>query len=121
MKLPWIFCLKVLLNCYSVSVTGAPLDPAGQDAMCTPIQAVTSPSLLSGIEENSRVAPHGNDRHYTNGIMLSYTTGPLSEQSIWNAPTRWLGQSTFLFHPQTLETTLETRLPPQRLWRHLLS
>ena len=36
--------------------------------------------------------------------MLSYTTGPLSDKSIWNAPTRWLGESTFLFHPPTFET-----------------
>jgi hypothetical protein len=32
------------------------------------------------------------------------TTEPLSDKSIWNAPTRWLGESTFLFHPQTFET-----------------
>ena len=37
-------------------------------------------------------------------IKLSYTTGPLSENCIWNAPTRWLGDSTFLFHRQSTET-----------------
>ena len=46
----------------------------------------------------------GYDRHYTNGITLAYTTGPLSENCIWNAPTRWLGESTFLFHLPTRET-----------------
>jgi lipid A 3-O-deacylase len=96
--------LGVFASCYSVSTTGAPLDLAGQGVVSTPIQALNSPSLLSAVEENSRLAAHGNDRHYTNGIMLSYTTEPLSDKSIWNAPTRWLGESTFLFHPQTFET-----------------
>jgi hypothetical protein len=80
------------------------MDPAGQGVVSTPIRALTSPSLLSAVEENARLAAHGNDRHYTNGITLSYTTGPLSEKNIWNAPTRCLGESTFLFRPQTLET-----------------
>ena len=57
-----------------------------QDVVATPIQTVNSPSLLSAVEENSRLAAHRNDRHYTNGTMLSYTTGLLSEKSIWNAP-----------------------------------
>src|SRR3979490_2532550 len=103
MKLSWIFCLRVLLNCYSVSATGGSVDRAGQEVLSTPLPRLTSPSILSALEENPTVSPHGNDRHYTNGIKLSYTTGPSSENSIWNAPTRWLGDSTFLFYRQTRE------------------
>jgi hypothetical protein len=104
MRIWGTFYLSVLACCYSVSATGGPVDPTSQDVVAAPIQTVNSPSLLSAVEENSRLAAHGNDRHYTNGIMLSYTIGPLSEQSIRNAPTRWLGDSTFLFHPQSPET-----------------
>ena len=98
------FYLGILASFYSITATGEPVDPTGQELVAAPIQALNSPSLLSAVEENSRLAPHGNDRHYTNGIMLGYTTGPLSENCIWNAPTRWLGESTFLFHPPTRET-----------------
>jgi lipid A 3-O-deacylase len=104
MKIWGIFYFGALACCHSVSATDGPVDSAGQEVVATPIQTVNSPSLLSAVEENSRLAAHGNDRHYTNGIVLSYTTGPLSEKSIWNAPTRWLGESTFLFRPQTVET-----------------
>jgi lipid A 3-O-deacylase len=103
MKASWIFCLVVLLNGGSFSATGGPLDQAGQEVSRS-LQAPASPSLLSAVEENPTVSPHGDDRHYTNGIKLSYTTGALSENSIWNAPTRWLGDCTFLFHRQTSET-----------------
>lgn len=104
MKLSEICCLTILLNFYGFSATANPADPAGQDAVSTLMQAPTSPSLLSVVEENATLAPHGNDRHYINGTELSYTTGPLSENNIWNAPTRWLGDSTFLFHRQSPET-----------------
>jgi lipid A 3-O-deacylase len=104
MKILGTFYLGALACCHTVSATGGPVGSAGQDDVASPIQTVNSPSLLSAVEENSRLAAHGNDRHYTNGFMLSYTTGPLSEKTIWNAPIRWLGESTFLFHPQSLET-----------------
>src|ERR1700682_4186330 len=105
MKLSWIFCLgMVLLNIYSVSATGASMDPAAQKVVSTPIQAPASPGLLSVVEENVTLSPHGNDRHYTNGIKLAYTTGSLSENSIWSAPIRWLGESTFLFDRPNRET-----------------
>ena len=104
MKFWWTFSLSVLAGFSCVPATGDSVDPATQEVVSTPIQALTSPSLLSAVEENSRATLHGNDRHYTNGMTLLYTTGPLSEKSIWNAPTRWLGESSFLFYPQTLET-----------------
>jgi lipid A 3-O-deacylase len=68
------------------------------------MQALASPGLLSAVEENATFAPHGDDRHDINGTNVSYTTGSLSEENILNAPTRWLGDSTFLFHRQTGET-----------------
>ena len=104
MKILGTFCLGVLASCSSIIATAGTVDPTGEDAVAAPIQALNSPSQLSAIEENSRLAAHGNDRHYTNGAMLAYTTGPLSENCLWNAPTRWLGESTFLFHPPTRET-----------------
>lgn len=104
MKPSLVFCLRVLLNCCSVSATAVLVDAAGPEVVYPPMQAPASPSLLNAVEENPTVSPHGDDRHYTNGIKLSYTTGPLSESSIWNAPTRWLGNYTFLFHRQTCET-----------------
>jgi lipid A 3-O-deacylase len=103
MKLSRTFCLAVLLNCSNFSVTGGPVEPAGQEASSS-LQAPASPSMLSAVEENPTVSPHGDDRHYTNGIKLSYTTGSLGESSVWNEPTRWLGDYTFLFHRQTGET-----------------
>jgi lipid A 3-O-deacylase len=104
MKISWIFFLGFLASCYSVTAADGPVDPTALEGLAAPSQTLSSPSLLGAVEENSRLAAHGNDRHYTNGIMLSYTTGPLSEQSIWNAPIRWLGACTLLFHPQTLKT-----------------
>jgi lipid A 3-O-deacylase len=98
------FYLGILASFYGITAMGEPVDPTGQELVAAPIEALNSPSLLSAVEENSRLAAHGNDRHYTNGVMLSYTTGPLSENCIWNAPTRWLGESTFLFHPLSPKT-----------------
>src|SRR5271165_5256181 len=66
MKIWGSFYFGVLASCYSVSAAGAPMDPAGQELSSTPIRALTSPGLLSAVEENSRLAAHGNDRHYTN-------------------------------------------------------
>jgi lipid A 3-O-deacylase len=104
MKILGAFYLGVLACCCGLNARGGPVDSTAQEAVAAPIQALTSPSQLSAVEENSRLAAHGNDRHYTNGAMLAYTTGPLSENCIWNAPIRWLGESTFLFQPQTRET-----------------
>jgi lipid A 3-O-deacylase len=104
MKILRTFCLGVLAGFCSMTATAEPVDPTGQELVTPPIQALTSPSVLSAVEENSRLSAHGNDRHYTNGAMLSYTTGPLNENCLWNAPIRWLGDSTFLFHPQSLKT-----------------
>jgi hypothetical protein len=103
---------------FKVAAIGGSADPAGQEVVSTPIQAVTSPSLLRAVEENATFAPHGDDRHYTNGIELSYTTGSLSEKNILNAPTRWLGDPTFLFHRQTGEADdrLEWTILGQSIW-----
>ena len=104
MKLRLAFCLGILLNYYSNSATGGTVDLAGQQAEPTPIQTPGSPGRLSDVVENATLSPDGNDRHYISGIKLSYTTGSLIENSIWNAPTRWLGDSTVLFHRQSSET-----------------
>jgi lipid A 3-O-deacylase len=104
MRFSGVFYLTVLLYIYRFSATASPADPATQEAPSALIQPPTSPSLLSAVEENSGIAPAGDDRHYTNGIEISYTTGPLSENSIWNAPFRWLGDCTFLFRRPIRET-----------------
>ena len=96
-----VFCLGVLLSCSGVSAIGGLADPA---VVYTPIQAPTSPGLMSAVEETPTVAPDGRDRHYTNGAKLAYTTGPLNDNSIWNAPIQWLAGATFLFNRQTVET-----------------
>src|SRR6478672_776175 len=98
MTIAGILCSGGVLICCGVSATAGPLNLSTQEVASTPIQALTSPGVLSAVEENSDLAPHGNDRHYTNGLKLSYTTGPLGEKAIWNAPIRWLGESAFLFH-----------------------
>jgi lipid A 3-O-deacylase len=64
--------------------------------------AISSPGRVSLIEENATFAPHGQDRHYTNGAQLSYTTGQLSDSSLFSAPIRWF--SPILFHPSSPET-----------------
>jgi lipid A 3-O-deacylase len=104
MKILRAFYLGILASFCAATGIGGPVDPSGQELVTAPVQTLNSPSQLSAIEENSRLAAHGNDRHYTNGALLAFTTGPLSENCIWNAPARWLGQSTFLFHPQSLKT-----------------
>ena len=48
---------------------GEPVNQTGQEFEAAPTQS------LSAVEENSRLAAHGSDRHYTNGAMLAYTTG----------------------------------------------
>jgi lipid A 3-O-deacylase len=103
LKILGTFYLGVFVSCYSIIATAGTVNPTNEDAVAAPIQALSSPSQLSAIEENSRLAAHGNDRHYTNGTMLAYTTGSLSENCIWNAPARWLGESTFLFHSPSRE------------------
>jgi lipid A 3-O-deacylase len=102
-KVSRIFCLVVFVNFSSFSATGEPLDQVGQEVSMS-LQAPACRSQLGAVEENATLSPHGDDRHYTNGAKLSDTTGPLSENSIWNAPTRWLGNSTFLSHRHTSET-----------------
>jgi hypothetical protein len=82
MKLPWAFYLGILLNYSSNSATGGTVDLAGKQAEPTPIQTPASPGRLSGVVENATLSPEGNDRHYISGLKLSYTTGPLSENSI---------------------------------------
>ena len=104
MRFSGLFCLTILLQFYGFSANASAADPATKEFASALIQTPTSPSLFSAVEENSRISPDGDDRHYTNGIELLYTTAPLSENSIWNAPSRWLGDHTFLFHRPTRET-----------------
>ena len=86
----------IAANLYTLSATAGPADPAGQELVAAPVEAPASPSLLSAVEESAAASAHGNDRHYTNGAKLSYTTEPLGEKS--------LGDSTFFFHRQTGNT-----------------
>jgi hypothetical protein len=104
MKFSGGFYSTILLYFYGFSATASAADPATQEVPSALIQPPTSPSLFSAVEENSGIAPYGHDRHYTNGLELLYTTSPLGEKSILNAPARWLGDFTFLFHRPTPET-----------------
>jgi lipid A 3-O-deacylase len=104
MKIWRTLYLGALASCYSFPANSGALEPVGPKAPWTPVPAPTPPSLISAVEETPTVSPHGNDRHYTNGIKLSYTTAPLGDRSILTAPIRWLGDSTFLFHRQSVGT-----------------
>ena len=104
MKLSWVSSLRVLFSFYTASAFGGQAESANQQFGPTPVQRVSSPGALSAVEENVILSPHGNDRHYLNGIKLSYTTGSLNENSIWNAPARCLGESTFLFDRPSRQT-----------------
>jgi hypothetical protein len=97
MKLSWAFYLGVSLFCYSDLAIGGTADSTGQEVAILPTP-VDLPGRISFVEENVTFSPHRDDRDYVNGTNLSYTTGSLKENSIWNSPTRWLGDSTFLFH-----------------------
>ncbi len=63
------FYLGILASFYSITAMGEPVNQTGQEFEAAPTQS------LSAVEENSRLAAHGSDRHYTNGAMLAYTTG----------------------------------------------
>ncbi|MBV8377387.1 MAG: lipid A deacylase LpxR family protein [Verrucomicrobia bacterium] len=104
MKPSWVFYARVLFVFYAASAFSGPVESAGPQVEPTPIQTISSPGALSAVEENVTLSPHGDDRHYTNGLKLAYTTGSLTENSLWNAPVRWLGESTFLFDPPSRET-----------------
>ena len=43
------------------------------------VQASTSPGLFSAVEESADLSPHGNDRHYVNGVKFAYITGSLCD------------------------------------------
>lgn len=98
----WSGTLLLSLHCFSANA-GVPELP-GPGIESAPVPAPVSPGQLSLIEENPTVSPRGDDRHYTNGIQLSYANGPLDDASILNAPIRWLRDSTFLFNRPSLET-----------------
>jgi lipid A 3-O-deacylase len=97
MKLSWVFYLGVSLLCDSDLAIGGTADSTGKEVAIFPT-AVDSPGQISFVEENVTFSPHDEDRGYINGTNLSYTTGSLKENSIWDSPIRWLGDSTFLFH-----------------------
>jgi len=100
----WRFRLIVATGVYFVLGPGGSVAAADQDVGYAPVQASTSPGLFSAVEENADLSLHGNDRHYVNGVKVAYTTGSLCDSSLWNAPIRWLGDCTFLFHRPTTET-----------------
>jgi lipid A 3-O-deacylase len=104
MMTSWAFCLMIVTSAYFVLGPGGSVDTADHEVGYTPVQTSTSPGLFSVIEENVDLSPHGNDRHYTNGVKFAYTTGPLCDNSLLNAPIRLLGDCTFLFSRPTRET-----------------
>jgi lipid A 3-O-deacylase len=58
------------------------------------------PPRVTVSEENPTFAVFGRDRHYTNGFKLAITSGPLAQDSMWNAPVRLLRQI-YVFNPPT--------------------
>jgi lipid A 3-O-deacylase len=104
MMTSWPFGLMIVTSAYFVLGRGGSVDAADHEVGYTPVQTSTSPGLFSVIEENVDFSPHGNDRHYTNGVKFAYTTGPLCDNSLLNAPIRLLGDCTFLFSRPTSET-----------------
>jgi len=85
------FCLIVATGVSFVLGPGGSVAAADQEVGYAPGQASTSPGLFSAVEENVDLSPHGNDRHYTNGVKFAYTTGLLCDNSLLNAPIRLLG------------------------------
>jgi lipid A 3-O-deacylase len=61
---------------------------------------------LNVIEENDVF--FNTDKHYTQGLKISYVTPPLADESILNAPIKVLRNYLFLF--ATRETDLDSRL-----------
>jgi lipid A 3-O-deacylase len=89
-----------------------------QKAISTPLLPATSQIVLGVVEENATFSPNGNDRHYTQGLKLSFTSGPLGENSIWSAPSRWLANNLFLFDRRTraVDNRLEWTVVGQSLF-----
>jgi hypothetical protein len=52
-----------------------------QKAITAPMQPTASQVVLGLVEENATFSPNGNDRHYTEGLKLSFTSGRLGENS----------------------------------------
>jgi hypothetical protein len=88
MTTSWPFCLMIVTSVYFVLGHGGSVDAADHEVGCTAVQTSTSLGLFSVIEENVDLSPHGNDRHYTNGVKFAYTTGPLCDNNLLNAPIR---------------------------------
>jgi lipid A 3-O-deacylase len=65
------------------------------------VAETTSAGSISLQEENPTFAVKGRDRHYTNGLTLSYTTPQLKSGSLLDAPIQFLENSTFLFNRST--------------------
>jgi hypothetical protein len=63
MKILRTFYFGILASFCSATAMGGPVDPSGQELVTAPIQTLNSPSQLSAIEENARLAAHGNDHH----------------------------------------------------------
>jgi hypothetical protein len=61
---------------------------------------------LSAIEENDVF--FNTDKHYTQGLKISYVTPALADESVFNAPIKLLRNCLFLF--ATRETDLDDRL-----------
>ena len=104
MMVPRALCLMIVTSVCFVLGRGGSADAADQEVGYAPVQTSASPGLFSAIEESADLSLHGNDRHYTNGVKFAYTTGPLCENSLLNAPIRLLGDCTFLFNRPTTET-----------------
>ena len=61
------------------------------------IEQPSSPFRVTITEENPTFAVYGRDRHYTNGFKLALTSCQLADDSIWNAPVRFL-RSIYVFN-----------------------
>jgi lipid A 3-O-deacylase len=106
MKRPYKFWLGIILIAVLFARTGIAgdddknvLDSKATISAPVPVITVSSPGRVSAIEENPTFSPHGQDRHYTNGAQLAYTTSQLSDSSLFSAPIRWF--SPVLFHRTT--------------------
>jgi hypothetical protein len=94
MRNPILLLLGILLW------PGSPASGGPQELTVTPPALVPVPDSSGRLtirEENPTFAPEGRDRHYTNGVTLSYLTPQLKSNSILDAPIQLFGNANFLF------------------------
>lgn len=57
--------------------------------LCSSMAYADDAGRLTLIEENDSFIPH-NDKHYTQGLKLAYTSGPVMPNGGWDQPFNWL-------------------------------